>query len=75
MSSTDSASSTKVKRSKGGTKNKSVAQLYNRMIDLVGILADLVEMQMLTDTSILQVCSGVIFDIFSSIYKKNVCFI
>lgn len=49
-------SSSKMKRSRAGqVKHKSSISLYNKLTDLVGNLAELVEIQELTDTIILQV--------------------
>lgn len=48
--------SSKMKRSRAGqVKHKSVITLYNKLTDLVGNLAELVEIQELTDTIILQI--------------------
>jgi len=49
-------SSIKMKRSRAHqVKHKSTISLYNKLTDLVGNLAELVEIQELTDTLILQV--------------------
>ena len=46
----------KMKRAKAhGAKNKNVLALYNKLTDLVDSLAELVDIQELTDTIILQV--------------------
>ncbi len=48
-------SNMKMKRAKAhGAKNKSILALYNKLTDLVGNLAELVDIQELTDTIILQ---------------------
>ena len=45
----------KMKRAKAhGAKNKNILALYNKLTDLVGNLAELVDIQELTDTIILQ---------------------
>ena len=45
-----------MKRAKAhGAKNKNVLALYNKLTDLVDSLAELVDIQELTDTIILQV--------------------
>ena len=50
------ASNTKKKRARAsGAKNKSVINLYNKITDLIGTLSELIDIQELTDTLILQV--------------------
>ena len=49
-------SNAKLKRARStGTKNKSALLLYNKLSELISCLAELVEVQELTDTLILQV--------------------
>lgn len=49
-------SNMKMKRAKAhGAKNKNILALYNKLTDLVDNLAELVDIQELTDTIILQV--------------------
>ena len=53
--------SIKAKRARASqVKHKSTITLYNKLSDMVGNLAELVEIQELTDTVILQVCNNVI---------------
>ena len=48
--------SSKLKRARAGqVKHKTTITLYNKLSDMVGNLAELVEIQELTDTVILQV--------------------
>ncbi|XP_074642892.1 nipped-B-like protein A isoform X2 [Tubulanus polymorphus] len=50
--------SLKAKRARASqVKSKSVLTMYNKLTELVGILADLVELQELTDTVVLQISS------------------
>lgn len=50
--------SIRLKRARAGqVKHKSTITLYNKLSDMVGNLAELVEIQELTDTVILQVSS------------------
>lgn len=47
--------SLKMKRARaGGAKHKSVINLYNKLTELIGVLAELIDIQELTDTIILQ---------------------
>ena len=57
----------KMKRAKAhGAKNKNVLALYNKLTDLVDSLAELVDIQELTDTIILQVLNhNLLYVIFS----------
>jgi cohesin loading factor subunit SCC2 len=51
-------SNIKQKRAKcTGAKHRSSIQLYNKLSDLIGTLSELVDMQEVTDTIILQVRS------------------
>lgn len=48
----------KMKRAKAsGTKDKATLALYNKLTDLMGLIAELIDIQELTDTIILQVDS------------------
>lgn len=48
-------SNAKLKRARStGTKNKATLLLYNKLTELIGCLADLVDIQELTDTLVLQ---------------------
>ena len=38
-----------------GAKNKAVINLYNKLTDLIGTMSELIDIQQLTDTIILQV--------------------
>jgi cohesin loading factor subunit SCC2 len=48
-------SNAKLKRARStGTKNKATLLLYNKLTELIGCIADLVDIQELTDTLVLQ---------------------
>lgn len=54
----DVSGTSKQKRSRGSSaasKNKILQNLYGKISELIGCFADLVEAQMLTDTTVLQV--------------------
>ena len=60
----------KMKRAKAhGAKNKNVLALYNKLTDLVDNLAELVDIQELTDTIILQVSTKLVHT--KMIIRKN----
>ena len=44
--------------SKGEVKHRSIVQLYNKLTEVVSMLGELMKIQVLTDTTILQVCRG-----------------
>jgi len=51
-------SNIKLKRAKSsGTKDRTILSLYNKLTELTALLAELVEIQELTDTIVLQVWS------------------
>ena len=56
-------------------KHKSTITLYNKLSDMVGNLAELVEIQELTDTVILQVCGYLyaLVIIQNLVYGNNLC--
>ena len=63
-------------------KHKSTITLYNKLSDMVGNLAELVEIQELTDTVILQVCGYLYAPVIiqnlvngNSFCEKNVVYI
>ena len=58
-------SNMKMKRAKAhGAKNKNVLALYNKLTELVDSLAELIDIQELTDTIILQVSTQSIYGVF-----------
>ena len=62
----------KMKRAKAhGAKNKNVLALYNKLTDLVDNLAELIDIQELTDTIILQVSTKSVYVMFKPGNSKH----